>query len=285
MGQSLLLGDFEIWALREGYFWLDGGSMFGVVPKVIWEKKTPADSLNRICLATNSLLIRSARYNILVETGLGENWPPKFREIYAIRIEPGLKKALNEVGLKPENIDFVINTHLHFDHCGHNTEKKGEKFVPAFPQAAYLIQKGEWEAALNPNERDQSSYLQENFWPLFEAGQVEFLEGDKEIIPGVKMVLTPGHTAYHQSLLVSGGKKNLFFAGDLLPTSAHVGLPYIMSFDLFPLETLKTKKRWLNQAVEEKWILAYVHDPQCFFSLVQKEKDKFMPLALEESPE
>lgn len=285
MGQRLFLGDFEIWALREGFFWLDGGSMFGVVPKVIWEKKAAADSLNRICLATNSLLIRSARYNILVETGLGENWPVKFREIYSIKIEPGLKKALKEAGLNPEDIDFVINTHLHFDHCGHNTEKKGEKFVPTFPQATYLIQKGEWEAALNPNERDRSSYLQENFWPLFEAGQVEFLEGDKEIIPGVRIILTPGHTAYHQSVLVSGGGKNLFFAGDLLPTSAHVGLSYIMSFDLFPLETLKTKKRWLNRAVEQNWILAYVHDPQCFFSLIKREKDKFIPLAFEESPE
>jgi len=285
MIQHLSFGDFEIWALREGYFYLDGGSMFGVVPKVIWEKKTPADHLNRICLATNSLLIRSDKGNVLIETGLGENWPAKFKEIYAIRLEPGLKKALSLTGLKPEDIDFVINTHLHFDHCGQNTEKEEEKFKPAFPRAIYLIQKGEWEAALNPNERDKSSYLKENFWPLLESSQVELIEGDKEIIPGIKIVLTPGHTAYHQSVLISSGKKKLFFAGDLLPTSAHVGLPYIMSFDLFPLETLKTKKKWLNQAVEEKWIVAYVHDPDCFFSLVGKEKEKFLPVALKEWPE
>lgn len=281
MAEYLPFGHLEIWALREGYFYLDGGAMFGVVPRVIWEKKAPPDNLNRICLATNSLLIRTSNTNVLIETGLGQNWPAKFEQIYSIKLDPGLKGALKEVGLEPEDIDFVINTHLHFDHCGHNTEKKNEKFIPAFPRAIYLIQKGEWEAALNPNERDKSSYLAQNFLPLKEAGQLALIEGDREILPGIQIVLTPGHTAYHQSVLISSGSKKLFFAGDLLPTSSHVGLPYIMSYDLFPLETLKTKKRWLNQAVDEHWIVAYVHDPHCFFSLIKKDKDKFAAVPLE----
>ncbi|MCX7973343.1 MAG: MBL fold metallo-hydrolase [Candidatus Aminicenantes bacterium] len=281
MVEPLVSDNFEIWALREGYFYLDGGTMFGIVPKIIWEKKAPADRLNRICLATNFLLIRTPKGNILVETGLGENWPAKFREIYAIDLTPGLKRALKEVGIGPEDINFVINTHLHFDHCGHNTEKRGDDFLPTFPRALYLIQKGEWEAALNPNERDKSSYLEANFLPLMKAGQVELIEGDKEIMPGVKIVLTPGHTAFHQSVLISDGTKEIFFAGDLVPTSAHIGLSYIMSYDLFPTETLKTKKWWLNQAVEKNWIVAYVHDPSCFFSLVKKDKDKFVVVPFE----
>jgi len=281
MVERLSVGEFEIWALREGYFYLDGGAMFGVVPKVLWEKKTPADSLNRICLATNSLLIRGRKANILVETGLGEKLSAKFKEVYAVELRPGLKAALREIGCAPEEIDFVINTHLHFDHCGNNTELAGEDLVPAFPRAVYLIQRGEWEAALNPNERDKASYLPENFWPLQEKGRVELINGNKEVLPGVKIILTPGHTAHHQSVLITSGSANVFYTGDLIPTSAHVGLPYIMSYDLFPLETLKTKKEVLSKAVAENWILAYVHDPKVFFSRVKKEKDKFISEPLE----
>ncbi len=281
MVEHLSVGEFEIWALREGHFYLDGGAMFGVVPKVLWEKKTPADSLNRICLATNSLLIRSSQANILVETGLGEKLPAKFKEVYAVELRPGLKAALAEIGCGPEEIDFVINTHLHFDHCGNNTELAGEDLVPAFPRAVYLIQRGEWEAALNPNERDKASYLPENFWPLQEKGRVELINGNREVLPGVKIILTPGHTAHHQSVLITSGSANVFYAGDLIPTSAHVGLPYIMSYDLFPVETLKTKKEILAKAVAENWVLAYVHDPKSFFSRVKKEKDKFISKPLE----
>ncbi|MGQ9470604.1 MAG: MBL fold metallo-hydrolase [Candidatus Aminicenantales bacterium] len=271
--ERLAVGKFEIYALREGFFYLDGGAMFGVVPKVLWEKKVPADSLNRICLATNSLLIRSPEANVLVETGLGTKLPPKFFDHYAIELKPGLKEALKEIGILPEDVDFVINTHLHFDHCGSNTEGEGEKIIPAFPRALYFIQKGEWEAALNPNERDRSSYLAENFLPL--QGRVVLVEGDREIIPGVRVVLTPGHTAHHQSVIINEGGKTIFYAGDLIPTAAHVGLPYIMSYDLYPVDTLNTKKKWLDRAAEEGWLIAYVHDPNYFFSRVKKEKDKF----------
>ncbi len=278
---SLSLGDLEIFALREGYFYLDGGAMFGVVPKVLWEKKAPADNLNRICLATNSLLVRSPRANILIETGLGESLPAKLKEIYSLELRPGLKTALKEVGLKPEEIDYVVNSHLHFDHCGGNTEMVGGQYSPTFPRAVYLLQRGEWEVALQPSERDKPSYLPEFFVPLEEKGQVELIEGDREIIPGVKIVLTPGHTAFHQSVLISAGSRAVFFAGDLIPTSAHVGLAYIMSYDLYPVDTLKTKKMWLTSAADEGWIIAYVHDPNCFFSRVTKEKDKFFPVPLD----
>lgn len=271
--ERLAVGKFEIYALREGFFYLDGGAMFGIVPKVLWEKKVPADSLNRICLATNSLLIRSPEANVLVETGLGTKLPPKFFDHYAIELKPGLKEALKEIGILPEDVDFVINTHLHFDHCGSNTEGEGEKIIPAFPRALYFIQKGEWEAALNPNERDRSSYLAENFLPL--QSRVVLVEGDREIIPGLRVVLTPGHTAHHQSVIINEGGKTIFYAGDLIPTAAHVGLPYIMSYDLYPVDTLNTKKKWLDRAAEEGWLIAYVHDPNHFFSRVKKEKDKF----------
>lgn len=271
--ERLAVGKFEIYALREGFFYLDGGAMFGVVPKVLWEKKVPADSLNRICLATNSLLIRSPEAIVLVETGLGTKLPPKFYDHYAIELKPGLKEALKEIGVLPEDVDLVVNTHLHFDHCGSNTEGEGEKIIPAFPRALYFIQKGEWEAALNPTERDRSSYLAENFLPL--QDRVVLVEGDREIIPGVRVVLTPGHTAHHQSVIISEGGKTIFYAGDLIPTAAHVSLPYIMSYDLYPVDTLNTKRKWLARAAEEGWLIAYVHDPKHFFSRVKKEKDKF----------
>lgn len=272
--EHLAVGKFEIYALREGFFYLDGGAMFGVVPKVLWEKKVPADSLNRICLATNSLLVRSPEATVLVETGLGTKLPSKFYDHYAIELKPGLKGALREIGVLPEDVDFVINTHLHFDHCGSNTEVEEEKVVPAFPRARYFVQQGEWEAALNPNERDRASYLAENFLPL--AERVVLVKGDVEIIPGVRIVLTPGHTAHHQSVVISDAGKAVFFAGDLIPTAAHVGLPYIMSYDLYPVDTLNTKRKWLELAAEEGWLIAYVHDPKHFFSRVKKEKDKFV---------
>lgn len=250
--------------------------MFGVVPKVLWEKKAPADAKNRIRLALRSLLVRTGKALVLVETGLGTKTSKKFSEIYEISLDPGLQPSLQSLGLKAEDIDYVINTHLHFDHCGGNTVRNETgAVVPTFPRARYIIQKGEWEAAINPNEREKSSYLSENFLPLKEHGLLELIDGDTMIAEGIEVVLAPGHTARHQCVKVDSQGKTLFYLGDMVPTTSHIGLPYIMSYDLYPLDTLESRKKFYEQAIAEDWILAFVHDPGHYFGKVKKSEKKF----------
>jgi len=270
------LGQFEIYGLRDGFFFLDGGAMFGVVPKTLWEKKFPADEKNRIKLALNSILIKTAKELILVETGIGGDLDPKFYDYYSVERKPGLVLSLEKLGYQAEDIDLVVNTHLHFDHCGGNTSKneKGED-VPTFPKARYIIQKGEWEDALHPSERDKASYLKQNFLPLEKYGLLQLVDGNKEISEGVEVIVVPGHTSRHQCLKISTGGKVCFFLGDLVPTSAHVGLSYIMSYDLFPRQTLENKREYFEQAIEEDWILAFNHDPEHFFGKVKKVNNKY----------
>jgi len=270
------LGKFEIYGLRDGFFFLDGGAMFGVVPKTLWEKKFPADKKNRIKLALNSILIKTAKELILVETGIGGDLNPKFYDYYSVERKPGLVLSLEKLGYQAEDIDLVVNTHLHFDHCGGNTSKneKGED-APTFPKARYIIQKGEWEDALHPSERDKASYLEQNFLPLKKHGLLQLVDGNKEISEGVEVIVVPGHTSRHQCLKVSTGGKVFFFLGDLVPTSAHVGLSYIMSYDLFPQQTLENKREYFEQAIEEDWILAFNHDPEHFFGKVKKVNNKY----------
>jgi len=279
---KITLHKFEVYGLRDGFFYLDGGAMFGTVPKVLWEKNCPADNKNRIKVGLNSILIDNKKDLILVDTGIGSSLDQKFYEYYSIQREPDLIASLQKLGIEPEDIDIVINTHLHFDHCGGNTycRKKGE-FEPTFPRARYIIQKGEWKTALHPNARDKASYLKQFFLPLKDYRLLELVEGNTSISEGVEVVLTPGHTAFHQCVKVRSGEETLFFLGDMVPTSAHLGLPYIMSYDLFPLDTLKNKEKTLEQAVRENWILAFNHDPQYYFGRVKKEKGKyfFHPLA------
>lgn len=275
------LGDFDIYGLTDGYFYLDGGAMFGVVPKTLWEKKCPADAKNRIKLALNSILIKTPQTLVLVETGIGTKLDQKFRGIYCVEKDPGLLSSLSRLGFCPNDIDFVINTHLHFDHCGGNTfRNENGEVVPTFPRARYIIQKGEWEWAKQPNEREKSSYLRENFLPLEDYGLVNLVDGDSQVTEGVEAVLSPGHTLCHQGVKVSSQGKMLFYLGDLVPTSAHIGLSYIMSYDIFPLETLESKKKFYEQAIEEDWVLAFVHDPHYYFGKIGKKNNKyeFVPL-------
>lgn len=272
----LQLGHFEIQALRDGFFHLDGGAMFGVVPKVLWEKKCIVDRKNRIKLGMNSMLVDTKKELILVETGIGAEIDPKFYEFYSVERKPGLIASLGEHGYKAEDIHFVINTHLHFDHCGGNTYRndKGE-FVPTFPKAKYIIQKGEWEYALHPCERDKESYLSQNFLPLEIHGLLQLVDGNTEIAEGVEVLLAPGHTSRHQCVKIRSDGKTLFYLGDVVPTSAHIGLSYVMSYDLFPLETIENKKKIFEQAIEEDWILFFTHDPHHFFGKVKKIDDKY----------
>lgn len=273
---KISLGQFEIYGLRDGFFHLDGGAMFGVVPKTIWEKKFPADKQNRIKLALNSMLIKRDKALILIETGIGSDLDPKFFDYYSVERNPGLIPSLQKLGYQVEDIDFVINTHLHFDHCGGNTFKneKGED-VPTFPKARYIIQKGEWEYALHPTERDKPSYLTDNFLPLERYDLLQFVDGDREISDGVEVILVSGHTSRHQCVKVHSEGKVFFFLGDLVPTSAHTGLPYIMAYDLFPQETLQNKKKFFEQAIEQDWILGFNHDPEHFFGKVKKVNNKY----------
>ncbi len=279
----LLLGECIVSGLRDGFFFLDGGAMFGVVPKTLWEKKCPADSQNRIRLGLNSLLVKTPETIVVVETGIGPKLDRKLSGIYCIERNPGLLGALAALGIKPEDIGFVINTHLHFDHCGGNTiVNEDGRIVPAFPRARYIIQRGEWEWANHPHEREKGSYLADNFRPLAEYGLLDLVDGDATVTPGIDVMLAPGHTARHQCVRVRSGGKTLVYLGDLVPTSMHIRLAYGMSYDLQPLENLESKKKLYEQAIAEDWILAFVHDPVHYFGKVKKTKFKFEFQPLEE---
>lgn len=255
------LGRFEIFFPTDGSFSLDGGAMFGVVPRVIWEKTNPPDSLNRVPLSLSSLLIKTGEANILVDTGVGERFDEKFKTNYAIdKKEGGLEAALSALGLGKGDIDIVVNTHLHFDHAGGNTAG-WDGPVPAFPHARYIVQKGELEAALNPNERTRASYRQGDFRPVMDAGLFELVEDEGVIADGVSVIKAPGHNENMQVVKVCSEGHTAVFLSDLVPTATHLKYPYIAGYDLFPLETLKMKKKIIEQAAKERWLLVFCHDP------------------------
>jgi len=256
-------GDIELFSLSDGIMRLDGGAMFGVVPRVFWEKTNPADELNRIAIGVNPLLLKADGVNILVDTGNGDKFSEKLLKIYGIEREPTLLKSLSDADLRPEDIEIVINTHLHFDHCGGNTlvDASG-KLMPTFPNARYIVQKMEWEDATRLNELTKASYLPENFIPLMQAGRIELVGGDMEVYPGVTVVHTPGHNRGHQSVKIESDGKTAFYLGDMIPTAAHVPLPYIMGYDLYPLELLEVKRRILREALEGRWLMIFEHDPK-----------------------
>ncbi len=253
------LGDIEFHIICAGHVMLDGGAMFGVIPRTLWEKKIAPDARNRITLAMNCLLIHAGGKRILVETGAGDKWDPKLRDIYAI--EPSrLIDGLREYDLRPEDIDIVVNTHLHFDHCGGNTFEEKGKVLPVFPNARYVVQRGEFDHGKNPNERDRASYFDENYVPLESAGMLSLIEGDHTIEPGVELIVVPGHTAHMLCVRLTGGGRTAFFFADLIPTTAHLPLPWIMGYDLYPMTTLENKKRWVPQVIREGWLALFGHD-------------------------
>ncbi len=270
-------GNMEIDLLCAGFFSLDGGASFGIIPKPVWQNFCKADEYNRIRVSCRSLLIKTGKKNILVDSGMGEKWDEKFIEMYCVEKSPSLESSLSEKGLSPEDIDVVINTHLHFDHSGGNTKADDGKIVPVFPNARYVIQKGEWDWALSPDERSAGSYLAENYLPLMdEFGAVDLIEGDLKVSEGVEVMLTTGHTKYHQSVLVSAGDEKIFFPGDIVPTSMHVHLPWIMAYDLFPYDSIQTRKKIFKRAINENWIIALEHDPVYEFGRIRIEKGKFV---------
>lgn len=255
------LGEFEIQLVTDGRFGLDGGAMFGVVPRPLWEKQAPPDARNRIPMAMNCLLVRGGGKVVLVETGAGEKWAAKQRDIYGFQERGRLLDQLAERGVRPEDVDIVVNTHLHFDHCGWNTRRAGDRVVPTFPNATYVVQRGELEHARRPNERDRASYLADNFEPIDQARQWRLAEGDTALIPGIELVVVPGHTDDMQCVRVTGGGRTVMLLADLVPTRAHLAYPWIMSFDLYPMLTLENKKKWLPQLAREGTLCVFAHDP------------------------
>jgi glyoxylase-like metal-dependent hydrolase (beta-lactamase superfamily II) len=277
-------GDIEVLPIHAGNFYLDGGAMFGVVPKTLWEKKAPADSRNRIRLAANSLLVRAGGKNILVETGNGTKWEAKLREIYGIQEGDPLEEALRGAGVAAEEIDMVINTHLHFDHAGGNTRPEQGRDVPAFPNAQYVVQRAELEHAMKPTERDRASYFADRFVPIQEAGQWRLVEGDEEIVPGVSVVRIPGHNANIQAVKISGGGRTLLYVADMLPTRHHLPLVWMPGYDLYPLQTLETKRTRIAEMVKEKFIVAFGHDPDVPAATLHEQNGKveFEPVDLKQ---
>ena len=267
------LGDFELTVVPDGTYISDGGAFFGVVPKTMWSKRVTVDEQNRMAVGLNSILVRTGKKNILIETGIGNKLSEKLIQIYT---QPAkLLDNLRAAGVAPEDIDIVINTHLHFDHCGWNTVRKGDKFVATFPKAKYYVQEKEWEHGRLQLERDAISYMSPNYDPLLESGQMVLLNGDLELLPGISVKVFPGHTANMQAVIVESGGKKACYISDLIPTSAHLDVTWVMAFDLYPLETIQSRKRYYAQAIPEKWLTVFTHDDQTPWGYVERgEKGK-----------
>ncbi|HXG64136.1 MAG TPA: MBL fold metallo-hydrolase [Blastocatellia bacterium] len=255
------LGSFEIDVISDGTFALDGGAMFSVVPRVVWERYFKPDERHRIRIGLNALLVRTGRENVLIDTGIGRKWDALKLDMYGIGQETDILTELAARGLAPEDIHIVINTHLHFDHCGTNTIERGGQIVPAFPRARYVVQRGELEHARAPHERDRASYIAENFEPVAAAGQFDLVDGDAEIVPGIRVLKLAGHNRDLQCVRIDSEGETAFVFADLLPTTAHISPAWVMSFDLYPVETLEQKKRLVPQAIAENWVCVFEHDP------------------------
>jgi glyoxylase-like metal-dependent hydrolase (beta-lactamase superfamily II) len=263
------LGDLHIHALDGGSQRLDGGAMFGVVPKPLWERRIAADERNRIPLALRCLLVETPDALVLIDNGAGNKETDRFSDIYGIdnaAQSPAhatrLEEALAEAGFTVDDVDVVIDTHLHFDHAGGNTRRTPDgRLELSFPRARYVVQRGEFEWAHTRNERIQASYLAHNFDPVMDAGRLELLDGDVEVVPGISVLRTPGHTPHHQSVLLRSAGETACYLADVIPTSAHLPLPWIMGYDVEPLVTLESKRSLLQAARDEEWLLVFEHDP------------------------
>jgi glyoxylase-like metal-dependent hydrolase (beta-lactamase superfamily II) len=267
-------GDYRIEVIPDCEFRLDGGAMFGVVPRNLWSKACPPDEQNRIRMNMNCLFIDTGSERILIDTGIGDKWPEKYRAMYGIDRRLSLDESLRSIaGVGAEDISIVINTHLHFDHAGGNTifNKSGE-VVPAFSNARYFVSRSEYEHAESPSERDRASYLPENWRPLKEGGRLELKDSEYEVVPGLRMETHAGHNRSMQCLRLERDGKTLFGFADLVPMRAHVPFAWIMGFDLYPVETLEAKKKLLPQAAREDWTCLFYHDPdQAFGHMVEEE--------------
>jgi glyoxylase-like metal-dependent hydrolase (beta-lactamase superfamily II) len=287
----LTLGEFELSVFSDGTYLLDGGAFFGVIPKVMWSRKVAADERNYVTAGLNSLLIRSGKQAVLVETGMGNKLSDRMKKFYG---QPAkLLENLSAAGVAPEDVDIVINSHLHFDHCGWNTVRdKNGKIVPTFPRARYYAPEGEWQYARKPSERDAISYIQENYDPLVESGQMTLLKGGEEIVPGISVKTFRGHTASMLGIIVRGSQKphpvaesatrvghsqdsyapTACYISDLMPTTAHIDPTWGMGFDLYPLDTIESKKEYYARALSEQWLTVFTHDPHVPWAYIGKDE-------------
>jgi glyoxylase-like metal-dependent hydrolase (beta-lactamase superfamily II) len=272
---SFAVGAARVSVLHDGTIALDGGAMFGVVPRVVWEKRDPPDERNRVTLGLNVALIESGGKRVLVDTGMGDRWSEREVRMYGIDRSTTLIGGLRARGLAPEDIDVVVNTHLHFDHAGGNTRREGDGVVPTFPRARYVVQRGEWEDARHPHERSRASYREDDFVPVAEADQLDLIDGETEVAPGVRAVPVGGHTTHHQMVVVESGGETLVVPTDLLPTASHLPLPFVMGYDLFPVATLEAKRQLLHAAVERGWRILFYHDARTPVGRVRREGDGY----------
>ena len=273
MKRSIAIGSLELTPLLDAYFRLDGGAMFGVVPKPLWERRTPADARNRIPLATRPLLVDNGSTRLLVDAGIGNKMDAKSVDIYAIDRTKNVAHSLAEVGLSESDIDIVLASHLHFDHFGGATTTDGSGAVrPTFPNARYVVRADEWEDATHPHERNRASYLPDDFAPLKAAGVLDLFQVDREIIPGVRVEWTGGHARSHQVVYLESGDQTAVFVADMIPTTAHVDEAWIMGYDLYPMETLAFKRRFIREAIEREYLIVFEHDPRIVAGYI-REKD------------
>jgi glyoxylase-like metal-dependent hydrolase (beta-lactamase superfamily II) len=260
----MTFGELELIPLCDGFLRLDGGAMFGVVPKPLWEKRAPADEKNRITLAMRPLAVRTAdrKTTLIIDAGIGDKMDAKSVAIYAIDRSRHLDHSLAEHGLSASSINVVLASHLHFDHAGGFTARDGEgTLVPRFPRARYIARTGEWEDATHPHERNRASYLAENFVPLQQAGVLDLVSGDGAIAPGVRVVRTGGHTMHHQIVFIESDGRTAVFAADLIPTTAHIDDAWIMGYDLYPMDTLAFKRTFVRDAIDHEYLIFFEHDP------------------------
>jgi methylmalonyl-CoA epimerase len=272
--KTLPFGDLRLTTLHDGPFRLDGGAMFGVVPRPLWEKLAPPDDRNRIQLAMRPLLVEAEWGRMIIDCGAGDKFGEKQRDIYALDRTRTLDHALAEVGLSADRIDVVLPTHLHFDHFGGATVREHGSLRPRFPRARHYIRNAEWEDATHPHERNRASYLQDDFVPLEGAADVQFFDGDVTIRPGIDVERTGGHTGQHQIVFVKSAGKTAVFVADLIPTIAHLQDPWVMGYDLFPMETLAFKRRFIRTAIDQDYLIFFEHDPHVAAGYIRERNGK-----------
>lgn len=268
---KVTLGDFELTILTDGTYFLDAGSMFGVVPKSLWNRKVQPDARNLMPCGLNSVLVRTGEKTVLIETGIGNKLSEKLKAIY--EPQERLMKSFDAAGVSTDEIDIVINSHLHFDHCGWNTiyDASG-KAVPTFPKAKYYAQRGEVEHGRKQLERDRISYISDNYDPLVASGQMQLLTGDAQILPGISVVVYPGHTRHMQAIMIESAGQKACYISDLIPTTHHLDLTWVMSYDVFPLDTIESRKRFYAQAVPQQWLTIFTHDHEHPWAYLDESK-------------
>jgi glyoxylase-like metal-dependent hydrolase (beta-lactamase superfamily II) len=277
-------GDYRVEVIPDTVFHLDGGAMFGVVPRTLWERQAAPDERNRVALNANCLYIEAGSERILVDTGLGDKWTAAEADRFGIGRQRTLAEALrNLAGITADDVTIVVNTHLHFDHAGGNTEHDDEGALrPAFSRARYFVSRREFEHAQTPSERDRASYLSDNWTPLASSGQLELKDDDYEIVPGLTMETVPGHSRTMQCLRLDRGGRVLFGFADLLPTVSHLPLAWVMGYDLYPAETVESKKRLLRDAAAHDWICHFYHDAERPLGRVREQNGKYIFAELEQ---